>query len=192
MERLEEKAAMVTECFSRQYYGHVNHRCVNHWSTIGDLIKSYRESCESVLERMKRQKLSIAAKTDCELMVKLQLDLLLAVEAYSFPVSKFFKAATIQWLTSFYEENAWPPCCKMNDLISKSPVSCCEKDSKYAFKNYCLSDDASVTLLEENTDPMGNADGTTGLITWQGAMCLYNWVATNASWLLAPNSKVNK
>ena len=32
--------------------------------------------------------------------------------------------------------------------------------------------------------------GTTGLVTWQGALCLYNWVSTNASWLLKEDSRV--
>ena len=32
--------------------------------------------------------------------------------------------------------------------------------------------------------------GTTGLVTWQGALCLYNWVSTNATWLLNEESRV--
>ena len=52
---------------------------------------------------------------------------------------------------------------------------CDDQKTKYVFKSYDASAQCSkpLVLLEENRDPL--SQGTTGLISWQGAVLLSAW-----------------
>ena len=159
--------------------GRVNHS----WSELQELIDSFFETCNFIQSQNQRkgnhhleEEIDAVRKN----ILKIIFDI---VENPNFPVSQWYKNKTINWIKRTFEDH------QVNGLISSKELTENLKDSKFAFKtNYLLG--STITLLEENENPLGNPDGTTGLVTWQGAHCLYNWV-TNASWLINENSKVS-
>ena len=179
MERLRTKELQIIDWFNIQFNGHVQHD-LSSWTDLRMLIISFFETCDTI----KSQKSKLAYFEEIVAfgpeMLKKCLN---TIERPNFPVSKWYKNRTLEWLQLVFEDHLTITT-PFKEVSSKDL-----KDSKFAFKTHDLNGN-KVTILEESSDPMGNEDGTTGLITWQGAVCLYNWITVNASWLFNKESKV--
>lgn len=66
-------------------------------------------------------------------------------------------------------------------------ISLTTEEPNYIFKTYTY-DDFQLVLLEENRDPIGQ--GTTGLISWQGAVLLTSWAQTFGNEVFKEGQKV--
>ena len=93
-----------------------------------------------------------------------------------FPVCSSYKEIVVIWLQRQFSEDT--NCDGLNDY----------RELKYVFKTYEINSSESVTCLEE-TNKMGNKDGTTGLVTWQGSLGLLNFV-TQGQNVLPPKAKI--
>ena len=94
------------------------------------------------------------------------------MNTYEYPMPRKFTDGSIEWLN-----NTLNNICGDQHEIKSPEFSLNKKvpiDAPFEYKSYYLDPYASVTCLEE-AEKMSNDDGTTGLITWQGAIGLYNF-----------------
>ena len=186
MDRLRSKERQIIDWFIQNFCGRIN-LASSSWTAWKSLIISFFESCDTIKQQYSRKgQLDIVREIDT-IGPTLVKNILTVVEDSSyFPVSKFYKNKTLQFVQltfedyvvsglEFKEEEEVP----INDL----------KDSKFAFKTHSLSSQ-EISMIEECRDPMGNEDSTTGLVTWQGAYVLHNWITLNTSWIFNPGTKV--
>ena len=178
MDRVRERQEVIVTQFLCNYQGHVNHGRGT-WAELEDSIRTFLEVSEAIIERSKRKNVAIAIDLD-SLERDLCSNLVAALEQHEFPVSPYFKNQTYRWLNSVFSHMKLP-------FENKE-----EQELTYAYVTYPMSSDVTLTCLEE-CNKMGNEDGTTGLVTWQGAIALYNFVATQLSHIFnQPKSKVSK
>ena len=99
-----------------------------------------------------------------------------------FPVCSNYKRCAINWLSGQFTEKI-PE--KEDANINYIQVL------GYMYKTYQVTSSSglTVTCLEE-TNKMGNSDSTTGLVTWQGAWGLLNFVNDNGPYILPPKAKI--
>ena len=96
---------------------------------------------------------------------RLQQELIKRVRERIFPVCPLFRRQIAAWMLEIEDglEPTFSAWCRPNEEDSSV------QSSKYVFKTYC----SDIVLLEENADPM--SQGTTGLVSWQGALVLKHW-----------------
>lgn len=188
MDRLTEREAMILDTFSRQFEGRVNHS-MHSWADLGIVLNAYIDSCVALEERRKRKKHSEPElqPINVNFVVEDLLRRLLAIlHCPGFPISPIFEYKTLMWLSQQFEQLASERGLNRPTFPNHLSQEACElRDSKYAFKTYFVDETVKVTLLEENNNPMGNDDGATGLVTWQGAYCLYSYISSSPNVLPA-------
>ena len=84
---------------------------------------------------------------------------------------RFYRAEVNRWLTNLCHELE----SEVPRRLIKVEEFCDDEKTKYVFKSYDASAQCCkpLVLLEENRDPL--SQGTTGLISWQGAVLLSAW-----------------
>lgn len=172
MERLLERQTLIIDSLKQQFQGRTNHG-QGAWTDIRNAIAIFYESCQSVIERLKRRKKIQDENVDLSSMMLGLFEKLMEIvdRAEGFPVSSLYQSETSQWLV-----NQFRNICTELEFNSKD-FNDAEEPHKYEFKTYQLATDVCVTCLEE-FKKMGNKDGTTGLITWQGSLALFNFANT--------------
>ena len=160
MDRLKERENVLKLTLKSQYGGQIPIGSPS-WNDLQSRISIYFETFETVTDKLKRQKkpevLSIA---DCKHNLILTLEACLT--SYKYPVAKSYQEAVKKWL---------------HQVIHDEEIICVPYDlGNFVFKTYYLTDDLEVTCLEE-VKKMSNSEATTGLITWQGALGMHQYIS---------------
>lgn len=176
MERLKERQEVIVASFKHQFVGRGVHGNSS-WTDLGNSIDTYTECCQTVIERLTRQK-SLPDQISVSFLLSQLYDQLASViKNDSFPVSALYLKTTLDWLS---------------ERLPSAPESLSsedEEDHQYEFKTYFVGNETEVTCLEEFRK-MANEDGTTGLVTWQGALALLNFVISQSSEVLSKGAKI--
>ncbi|TRY63825.1 hypothetical protein TCAL_04900 [Tigriopus californicus] len=155
-----EKTQKLKSTFSHYYFAHL-HTVFQQWTDLSDEIIGY------------------AGTGGPALGIQLQQDLLSEIivnhTSSKFPVSKVHQRRVAQWLSDLCQELNWTLLPEFQTWMDRDPHL---REPDHIFKTYEYSNDSGVrvVLLEENRDPLGQ--GTTGLISWQGACMLGAWFET--------------
>ena len=188
MDRLRSKERHIIDWFKQNFCGRINLACSS-WTGWKSLIISFFESCDTIKQQYSRKgQLDIVREIDTigPTLVKNILTIIEDSSSSYFPVSKFYKNKTLQFVHLAFEDyvTGLVEFTEQETPLLKDDL----KDSKFAFKTHTLSKE--ICIIEECRDPMGNEDSTTGLVTWQGAYALHNWIVLNTSWIFNPGTKV--
>ena len=149
--KTDDQLDFICSSFSTIYFGHLN-----------PILQPWQELAQQIKERCGENDSEVKQCFDA-IWVRLAEH-----PAAKFPVSRAHQRRTREWSRQLGRVD-FPPGFDANEDASAEP--------NYVFKTYDFSG-TLVTLLEENRDPLGQ--GTTGLISWQGAVMLQAWADTFA------------
>ena len=160
MDRLKERENVLKLTLKSLFGGQIPLGSPS-WNDLQNRISIYFEIFETVTEKLKRQKTpDVLSKEDCKHNLMLALEACQA--AYKFPVAKSYQEAVRNWL---------------HQVINDEEITCAPYDlGNFVFKTYYLTDDFEITCLEE-VKKMSNSEATTGLITWQGALGMHQYIS---------------
>ena len=173
MERVHERQNFIIDEFKCRYQGRTSPFS---WDNLEGSISLYSESCEGIIERLQRKRSLENDISLSTLMFDLHQKLLKVISDDVFPVCSNYRKIALNWLQRQFSEDV-----NSDDLKNYQEL-------KYVYKTYQVTSSENVTCLEE-TNKMGNKDGTTGLVTWQGALGLLNFV-TQGQNVLPPKAKI--
>lgn len=156
-----EKIQTIKSTFSHYYFAHL-HTVFQQWTDLADEIVAYASTTSPTF--------------GVQLQQNLLADILIHHSSSKFPVSKVHQHRVAQWLKNVCQELIWAMIPEFQAWIDYDGQDL--KEPEHIFKTHEFSNDPSlrVVLLEENRDPLGQ--GTTGLISWQGACMLGAWFET--------------
>ena len=164
--KFDERLAVLESTFATLYYGHLD-PVQQSWH---DLERQIIELCGEVIVDYSK---CFAGFASC----------LAKHPASKFPVSPMHLHRVQKWIATVSP----PDACLPKLFASQENVEP-NMELKYVFKTHDLSG-ILVTLLEENRDPLGQ--GTTGLISWQGAVMLQAWADTFGHDILQGENNAN-
>ena len=141
------------------YFSHLD-TIFSQWTYLEEQLAKFLETYDD--ENRKRVQESI-------------IDAIRSHPCSNFPVCPAFQRSIGDWVKNICDKYG---CSVQAEFNSMSELR--EPKNEYIFKWYAAEEDddnnSGLVLLEENRDPIGH--GTTGLISWQGAIMLSCWSQT--------------
>ncbi len=137
----------IVETFAEFYFGHLN-LAFSAWRNLADDIRQFCADDEDAFSALEEELGKEIGERN---------------SSKNFPVSRIHKRKVAFWLQDLSVRPLKRPFSDWR-LIPEDEV-----EPDYIFKTY----GSGIVLLEENRDPIGQ--GTTGLISWQGALALTAW-----------------
>ena len=183
MKGLTAKRDLIVDTFKSNYQSRIS-REQYAWRELYHQVLSYAESVESVLTReAKGKRPNAEIKQEVDLEIQSLKDNLVDLIGTGFPASKRYQEIMSDWI----QNTLVVPNSTRTSI--QSQTFDLDKTEAYVFKTYEMDDGVDVTILEED-NAMSNEEATTGLITWQGAVCLYRWLVTQSEYMIPAGSRI--